>query len=73
MACTVADARKAAAQADTAAQMAMVFELNHPQPAEAIKPPNADKIFKAQRRRSDQAGPLQAVQGLWDRLRGQAA
>lgn len=50
MGCSIAEARKAAAQADAAAQMAMAFELRNPKPPTApAKPAGADATLTTSR------------------------
>jgi len=73
MGCSVADARKAAAQADTAAQMAMVFELNRPKQSGAQKPAGAERLLSKSQKKvggGQMPDPLQIFQGLLDKFRG---
>ena len=68
MGCSISEARRAAAQADTAGQMAAVFELSQPLPAKNEGGPPKRVLPKLHTTTPANQNPLEFVQGMLDKL-----
>lgn len=67
MGCSVSEARRAAAQADTAGQMAAVFELSQPPAAKSEGTPKR-VVPRLHKNKPANPGPMQFVQEFIDKL-----